>query len=94
MKILYSLRLIRTRQWTISSARQIQSTLSRPSFLKLKVISKYHLCIGILSDLFLSGFPDIILKTFLIVPVYATCPAHFTFLDLVLLIIAVKEYKF
>jgi len=85
---------IRTGYWTLSSARQNQSTLPCTSFLKFNLISKSHICIGILSDLVLSGFPNIIPKAFLTVSVQATCLVHCTYLDSVPLIICVQEYKF
>ena len=58
-------------------------TLPCTRFVKLNLISKTHLCIGNLSDFVLPGFPDIMPKSLLIVPVQATCLVHCTFQDLV-----------
>jgi len=46
------------------------------------------------SELVLPGFPGLIPKPFLTVPLQATCLVHCTFQDFVPLIISVQEYKF
>jgi len=52
-----------------------------------------HLCLGLLSGPFLSGFPTKILYAFLISPIYATSHAHFILLNLITLIIFSEAYQ-
>jgi hypothetical protein len=52
-----------------------------------------HLRLGLPSGLFTSGYPTNNLYTFLFSPIRATCPAHLTLLDFIILIILGEEYK-
>jgi hypothetical protein len=53
----------------------------------------HHLCLGLPSGLFPSGFPTIILYAFLFSPIRTTFPTHSVFLDLIILITFGEEYK-
>jgi hypothetical protein len=52
-----------------------------------------HLCLGLSSGLFPSGFPTNILHAFFFSSILATCPAYLILLNLVILIILGEEYK-
>jgi hypothetical protein len=57
------------------------------------LILSTHLHLGLPSGLFLSGFPTNILYAVLFSPIRATCPAHLTPLDLIILIMSGEDYK-
>ena len=57
----------------------------------LNIIS--HLCLGLPSGLFPSGFPNKSLYTPLLSPIYATCPIHFILLDFINRTISGEEYR-
>jgi hypothetical protein len=59
-----------------------------PSSLGFILIS-YHLCLGLSSGHFPSGFSNKILYVFIISPMNATCPAHFILLAVILF----QEYE-
>jgi hypothetical protein len=52
-----------------------------------------HLCLGLPSGLFPSGYPTNNLYTFLFSPIHATCAAHLILLDFIILIKLGEEYK-
>jgi hypothetical protein len=64
-----------------------------PISLRSFLILSSHLCLGHLSELFLSGFLTKILYAFLVSPVYATCATHLIPLDLITLMIFSEAYK-
>jgi hypothetical protein len=63
-----------------------------PYFPKIHTILPFHLCLGLLSGLFLSGLPSKIFYAFLTSPMSATDPAQ-PILDLITLIICDEVYK-
>jgi len=65
--------------WAIS----IQSMLSHPYSSRSTFILSSHLCLGLLSGLFPSGFPTKTLCTQLLSPIHATCPAYLILLFLI-----------
>jgi hypothetical protein len=78
--------------WSISWARSIQFITHRPLSLRFILSLFTHLCLHITSGLFTSGFLTNILHAFLFYPIRATCPAHLTLLDLIILILG-EEYR-
>jgi hypothetical protein len=60
---------------------------SHPTSLRSIFILPSHLCLGVQSYLFLSGFLTKIVYAFLIYPMYATCLTHLILLDFFILII-------
>jgi hypothetical protein len=64
-----------------------------PSEFQSNLILSTHLRLGLPSGLFASGFPTNILHACLFSPIRATCPAHLTLLDLIILIKFDEEYK-
>ena len=64
------------RHVSLSWASPIQSIYPHPTSWRSILILFTHLCLGLLSGLFLSGFPTMTLYNPLSSPMSATCPAH------------------
>ena len=78
---------------SLSWARPIQSIYPHPTSWRSILILSTHLCLGLPSGLFQSGFPTKTLYTPLSSPIRATCPAHLILLDFITRTILGEEYK-
>ena len=85
--------LIRVRHLSLSWASSIQSIYPHPTSCRSILILSTHLCLGLPSGLFPSGFPTKTLYTPLSSPIRATCPAHLIFLHFITHTILGEEYK-
>jgi len=77
---------------SLSCSTSIQSKPYQSISLTSIVISS-HLCLGLPSDLFPSGFVTKFLHVFLFSPISATCSAHLILLDLITQIIFGDQYR-
>jgi len=85
--------LTSVRHLSLSWASPIQSTYPHPTSWRSILILSTHLCLGLPSGLFPSGFPTKILHTPLSSPIRATCPAHRILLDFITRTMLGEEYK-
>jgi hypothetical protein len=83
------------REVSVASTKARHLPLSRTTwihnmayyFFKIYFNITLHLCRGLPSGIFLSGFPIKILHSFLFSPMHATCCTHLILLDLITIII-------
>ena len=80
------------RQLSLSWASPIQSIYQHPTSWRSVLILSTHLCLGLPSGLFPSGFPTKTLYAPLSSPICATCPAHLILLDFITRTILGEEY--
>ena len=85
--------LTSVRHLSLSWASPIQSIYPHPTSWRSILVLSTHLCLGLPSGLFPSGFPTKTLYTPLSSPVRATCPAHLILLDFITRTIRGEEYK-
>ena len=85
--------LTSVRHLSLSWASPIQSTYPHPTSWRSILILSIHLCLGLPSGLFPSGFPTKTLYTPLFSPIRATCAAHLVLLDFVTRTILGEEYR-
>ena len=85
--------LTSVRHLSLSWASPILSIYPHPTSSRSILILSTHLCLGLPSVLFPSGFPTKTLYTPLFSPIRATCPAYLILLDFIARTILGEEYK-
>ena len=85
--------LTSVRQLSLSWASPIQSIYPHPTSWRSVLILSTHLCLGLPSGLFPSGFPTKTLYTSLTSPIRATCPPHLILLDFITRTIMGEQYR-
>ena len=85
--------LTSVRHPSLSWASPIQSIYTHPTSWRSILILSTHLCLGLPSSLFPSGFPTKTLYTPLSSPMRATCPAHLIPLHFITRTILGEQYK-
>ena len=81
------------RHLSLSSASSIQSMPPHPTSWRSILILSSHLCLGLPSGLFPSGYPTKTLYTPLPSPIHATCPTHLILLELIIRKISGEPYR-
>ena len=81
------------RHLSLSWASSIQSMSPHPTCWRPILIFSSHLCLGFLSDLFLSGFGTETLHTPHFSSIRAACPDHLSLLDLLTRTVVGEEYR-
>ena len=64
-----------------------------PTYRRYIIILSFHLCLGLPSGLFPSGFPTKSHFTPLLSPIHATCPAHLILLKFITQTVLGEEYR-
>ena len=84
--------LTSVRHLSLSWASPVQSIYPHPTSWRSILILSTHLCLGLPSGLFPSGFPNKNLYTPLSSPICATCPGHLILLDFITRTILGEQY--
>jgi len=85
--------LTSVRHLSLSWASPVQSIYPHPTSWRSILLLSTHLCLGLPSGFFPSGFPTKTLYTPLSSPIRSTCPAHLILLDFITRTILGEEYR-